>query len=207
MLHNLSNRIAKYFYSIKIFQDEEDIDVYTYGLELLFSTTASFIAVLIIGLIFNQFFAAIAFLFSFIPIRTFSGGYHAETHLRCFLILLAVYSLNILILLYLPKIIMLETTAFNSLVSVFIIYFLSPIEDKNKPISVTEKKKYRKMSLIIALIQLLIVSILLFLGYTSSILLSFTYGQLAATLSLIAAKIKKTKDDKNEKDQLCTRQM
>lgn len=189
MLHNLSMKLANSFFVKGFVQKEEDIEVYAYGLELLISTLASLLAVLILGACFGQFYPAIAFLLAFIPIRTYAGGYHAATHFRCFMTLMVVYGLDILLVAYLPQRHIVWIALTVSIISAVLVYWLSPIPDANKPISMEKRKNYREISIAIVSAQLFLVSVAVFLGWTHTALISFTYGQLAAALSLAAVKI------------------
>ena len=145
MLHNLSIKIANSFYTMGVVQEEEDIEVYAYGVELLISTVASLVAVLIIGACFGQFYTALAFLIAFIPIRTYAGGYHAATHLRCFMTLLVVYGLDILLVAFIPKSHIVWIALIISIISAILVYWLSPIPDENKPISEEKKRNIAKL--------------------------------------------------------------
>ena len=59
--------------------------VYIYGAELTLSTMLGCISVLLVSLLLGNILIGLSFLFYFISIRLFSGGYHANTYFSCFL--------------------------------------------------------------------------------------------------------------------------
>lgn len=85
MLYKLSCILTKFLLS-KVDGDTREQDVYIYGFELLISTVAGFVSILIIswGLLDVKY--GILFSASFVPLRLFAGGYHANTYGRCFVI-------------------------------------------------------------------------------------------------------------------------
>lgn len=132
----------------------DDRELYVYGLDQGFSIILNIITTLLIGLIFNTFFLLVVFMAAYIPLRSFAGGYHAKTPLRCY-----IFSIVLLVLVSLGM----KNLVFSDLVnyvvlaiSVFIIFVLSPVEDKNKPLDKIELKVYRKRTLLILLAELII---------------------------------------------------
>lgn len=62
---------------------QDQAEVYEYGLALIMASLLSFIVAFIWGLAFQCLTEVIAFLIVFIPLRMYTGGYHASTYLRC----------------------------------------------------------------------------------------------------------------------------
>lgn len=61
--------------------------VYIYGFELIISTVSGMVAVFLIAALgFHRPLEGIIFLAATISLRIYSGGYHADTYLRCFII-------------------------------------------------------------------------------------------------------------------------
>ena len=72
---------------------KEDVAIYKYGI-LLFLTSALEIGIiLILSLFIGNFIETIIFFVAFLPIRVYAGGYHADTKLRCFFVLIGVYAI------------------------------------------------------------------------------------------------------------------
>ena len=103
MLNKMTLSLARAYYAQSGTEyDEDDIEVYSYGLQIFLSNVFEVLAVLIIGLCIGRFFETVAFFVSFISLRSGAGGYHAKTYLRCFLGLLVVYGLHIGVLMLTP---------------------------------------------------------------------------------------------------------
>ena len=64
---------------------EEDRDIYIYGFDITIYTIWSTALLLLIGLLLRQFIPTAILVFGFYTFQTNGGGYHAKTHLRCFL--------------------------------------------------------------------------------------------------------------------------
>lgn len=71
--------------------------VFVYGCELMLSTCASILSIIVISILVRAPYSSITFLFVFMGIRFFSGGLHAATYLRCFILTNTVYLLTLLI--------------------------------------------------------------------------------------------------------------
>ncbi len=71
---------------------EEDAEIYIYGINQIFVSVLNVSSALIIGLILGMFLESIIFMAAYIPLRSFAGGYHAKTPLRCYFTSLTIIS-------------------------------------------------------------------------------------------------------------------
>jgi accessory gene regulator B len=62
---------------------EDSLEIYVYGLEIIISTVVNFILTFILAILFGRPADAPIYLLSTFPLRTFGGGWHANTHLLC----------------------------------------------------------------------------------------------------------------------------
>ena len=76
-----------------------------------------------------------------------------------------------------------------TIISCIIVFSLSPVEDRNKPLDKTERTVYRKRSLYVLLVEVILIVILLSIGF-KFVALSVSISLLALSLMLIAGKIK-----------------
>ena len=67
---------------------EEKREIYSYGLELILMYLINTGTILLFGLFFGCFSETLILLASYALLQSFAGGYHAMTHLRCFLLTL-----------------------------------------------------------------------------------------------------------------------
>lgn len=152
MITALANHIADFIYS-NAELSEEQRDVYVYGYEVIISSVITFVLLIITGIIFKRFFESMAFFLVFYSLRQHTGGYHADTYLKCNLI----FEFNIILVMILSLI----DFSFIALLSVNIVSFvlcftsiltLAPMENKNKPISPKSKKTHKLTGLILAVV-------------------------------------------------------
>ena len=147
MVHRLSKMIANFLLHKNVISETE-IDIYIYGYETIILGIIDFFIVLIVGLIFNQFITMLIFFTMFISVRLYTGGYHANTVLKCKAVFISI-CISLVFLLefkfpyYLHILIM--------LLYLITSFFLAPIENHNKPLTSEEQTKYRRISIAMSL--------------------------------------------------------
>lgn len=156
LIEAISEKITGFLVdSNEISGDINEFRCYKYGIEIALSSILNIVLILSIGTVTGRFIESVIFLAVFIPIRQFSGGYHADTYFRCNMF----FCISFVMVLLLFEIL----KVFNSvylllaidLFSLSIIAFFSPIENRNKPIPVEKRMGLKlKATLISALISL-----------------------------------------------------
>lgn len=134
MLHRLSERIAL---SVCNDSDKIPLDVYIYGFELLVSSVIETISLLLIGLLTGKLIDTIIFIISFSSIRVFSGGYHANSYLKCFIVTVAYYLLVLFsadIMLAFPNRTIILIAIITLFLSLILFILMSPVKSKCKSI-------------------------------------------------------------------------
>jgi len=138
----MSHKIANFLYdkiSIYFSADEEMRDVCIYGLELILSFIFSTSIILTVGAISGHILSSIAFLAVFILVRRFTGGFHANTFLKCQLFTIAFY--------FVSQILSIHTSpnmycfTLLSIVGAAIILLIGPIESPYKPLTKSSRVK------------------------------------------------------------------
>ncbi len=148
MLHTISERFASRFARHGIIS-HDSIDVYVYGLELIFSFFASTSVILLIGTILSKIIETLIFLSVFVVLRSFTGGYHAKTYLRCAIV---TYSTYLSVIICSSYIVVLRTAyVIGMLMALLIIAILSPIENPNKTIHPRKKIRHKITSILITI--------------------------------------------------------
>ena len=196
MLHILSKRIA-----FLVCKETDDIpfEIYVYGFELLLSSLIETGAIILIGCLFGKFLETILFLLSFSSIRFFSGGYHAKSYLRCFIVTLISYFLILLMtdtLSYLsPNYIAL--IAFTIIIYSLILFIkICPVRSNGKTIFNPQKQKM--LSIIVLCINM-ILAIALLIIYQNIILIIVLPTVFIVDALIIIEKINQGVE-KNEKE-------
>ncbi len=196
MLHILSKRIA-----FLVCKETDDIpfEIYVYGFELLLSSLIETGAIILTGCLFGKFLETILFLLSFSSIRFFSGGYHAKSYLRCFIVTLISY---FLILLMTDTLSYLSPNYIALIAFVIIIYSLilfikiCPVRSNGKTIFNPQKQKM--LSIIVLCINM-ILAIALLIIYQNIILIIVLPTVFIVDALIIIEKINQGVE-KNEKE-------
>lgn len=165
----------------------EDAEIYIYGINQILVSVLNVSTALIIGLIFGVFFEVAGFMVSYIPLRSFAGGFHAKTPLRCYIcsvIMLIVVSIGFK---YLS---IAAWVNYAVLALAFaIVLVLSPVEDRNKPLDDLEYKVYKKRAISIASIELVIALVLKLIAL-DNLFISVVYSFFVLSFMLVAGTIK-----------------
>lgn len=141
MFYQLSERITDKFEQLNVISSD-DRDIYRYGVQQGCVLLLNLLSIITIGLLCGMLIESILFMLVFVPLRTYAGGYHAKTHIRCY-----VYSmLTIAVILLTMKLLAFDFWHYvlMMVVGCSVILWLAPIEDENKPLDNLEQKAYRK---------------------------------------------------------------
>ena len=82
-------KVVRLFVSKMIEQnviEEQRRAVISYGLELFFSSVINILSILLISVLINREGGIILLLLVSVPLQSFGGGYHCNTHLRCWIL-------------------------------------------------------------------------------------------------------------------------
>lgn len=162
MFENIADDLAILLAEKKIIKPENR-EFYFYGLQLAITKLFFFLVILTISLFTKTFLVSMAFVFMYSAIRQFTGGHHCRSEVSCFFVSILLYLIMILfydINMYGGKLFLCVTAA----ISVFLVMIFSPIEHKNKPLSVDERKKYGRISKVVAIILAITVGISMWLN-------------------------------------------
>lgn len=142
MFKYLSYRITDVLINNEIIEND-DFEIYRYGFETLIYFIVNISVALLIGIIFGRFIHTIVFLSCYCTLRQFTGGYHAKNYTECTLTFAAIYLITILVANNIDIVSYKYLSIVILIMSIFIIYRLSPMEHRNKPLSNKEKQRYR----------------------------------------------------------------
>lgn len=168
---------------------EEDAEIYIYGINQILVSVLNVSSALIIGWIFGVVLEIAVFMAAYIPLRTFAGGYHAKTPLRCYIfsiIMLIVVSNCIKYLFLVDLLFFFVLTA-----GILIVILLSPVEDKNKPLDKTEHTIYKRRVIFITILELAICLLIMLIGL-DDLSVAVVYSFIVLSIMLIVGKVKNT---------------
>jgi accessory gene regulator B len=161
---------------------EEDKVVYEFGIYQGMTLTINLLTILIVGYLFNEIFSLIAFSVFYLSIRSYAGGYHADTELRCYLVSTAM----LLIVVYILKYVSISPYALMITLcfSITSLVLLAPVENHSKPLDDLEKKVYRSRTLKIMVLQLCVMVISYFIMMELFKVIVISFGMIAVILHL-----------------------
>lgn len=158
---------------------EKDIPVYEYAWQLILSTLVSSVVILTIGALSGNLPQALAFLIIFCGMRAFAGGYHASTHLTCFLCAQVVFLVTLAAQTMLPKELASGAALIMLAVADGILLWLAPTKNKvsPRPERVMQRNRRRMCNCLLVLNLVVVASVLLmnaplFWFYCSSTLMA-----------------------------------
>lgn len=147
MIEKISNAVVEYMLKHEaISETEENKEYYQYGVEITISSVINIVIILCIGLIFRSFIESLLFLLLFVPIRQYTGGYHANTYFKCNLTFAILFTILLIFYHFTGEIL----TSYFSILIVYVcvltIIFICPIENPNKPIPKEKRKAHKIMA-------------------------------------------------------------
>ena len=161
--------------------------VYAYGLELIISGFIGVSLIAIVSIVLDSPFLWIPYLLGYVIFRNNAGGFHAKNHTTCIITFLTLYGISLLVHSFL-----LSSPHFPfiiSLISIFPVIHYAPFNVKNNPLSAPNRKKRRRISLIVSMLNILIAFIGFIFHIRSSIYTAYYLGVMAASLLFIFAII------------------
>lgn len=189
MLARFAKMLSSFFISKKLIE-EDNRNVYDYCFEIMLSTILNFMVILAIALITHTIIQTVFYIVSFMIVRGTAGGYHAESHLSCLVILVLSYGSFLVLLHILPNTWMKIVSLVFAFISIVLVFILSPIEDHNKSLTEQEIKKFkRKSRTVILLLSFLTIALSVFIS-NAQFSFSLASGMVTVAISLLAGKIK-----------------
>ncbi|WP_291565085.1 MULTISPECIES: accessory gene regulator ArgB-like protein [unclassified Clostridium] len=163
MVNRISSKICTSLIQNKII-NEDDLEVYMYGLTMLLITIGELIGLILLGVLFNWLKEMIVFTVIFFFMRLQAGGYHASTPLGCFLSFAILSNVSIFLFKNIGLIRNPIILIGMLLIALIIFIKLAPKDTENKPLDEDEKRIYRKRTFITYFIEVSIITALFILN-------------------------------------------
>lgn len=188
MVSKLSAKIADRLCTSAVIT-EEDKDLYSYGFFVILSRILFFILSTTFGIILHIAIESIVFFVLFCLIRSYAGGVHASSEFKC-----TVYTTSALLICILSiKLLMQYNSDYILLVVLILssicVFALSPLDSLEKPLGEQEKKHYRKLTLIITGL-IVVLTFIFYLLELKGISVSSVISLVLESILLITGKIK-----------------
>lgn len=137
---------------------DDEKELYLYGFFILFSNFFYSLISIIIGIVFGNVVASILLYALFAFVRSYSGGFHASKESHCILITIGSLILSNSGVLFLSS----HGGCLSKLILIFsgtTVFFLSPLESSEKPLSKEEQKHCKNSARIIVILYMLMACI------------------------------------------------
>ncbi|WP_455715672.1 accessory gene regulator ArgB-like protein [Anaerosporobacter sp.] len=197
MITKIANKLTLFLVDRGIIS-REDIPIYAYGYEALLGSIVNSILVVVLGLIFHQGLQSIVFLVVFALTRVYSGGYHAQSYLKCNLTLASAY----IIMITLTEAIVYSESSYATVV--FVLFYLSvilrfaPVPNPKKQTSEAERIKFREKILLLSAMWTIVIIVLSFFYIRIALNVAITLF-VVAVLIVIQKIIGREEEIHNEK--------
>lgn len=187
MIQKLSSVCAKNIISLgKVHNINEA--VLRYGCELILTSIIGLLIMVGLSVLIGHPLAWVFFVMGFAPLRTSAGGYHADSHIRCYTVTSVMFLMGVLTA---YEICWSHFTYLSvSLFAAIMVGFLAPVEAMNKPLSAKRYRLNRNRSLILIFINCVIAVIFAMLELVSEEVNMYYAGIFFASTSLVMGKIK-----------------
>lgn len=166
--------------------NSDELETYRFGLENLMMKICHLVSYVLLGIFFDKLLELLLFIAVFIPLREYSGGYHAKTPLKCYF----VSCLTVISLLFLLHVTPSQVMNYSIVLAFFssiALFLVVPVQSANKPLDESEKAYYRSKAgfLISFILAGALLSRMLGWNYLSYILaLSLAYEAIIAMVGL-----------------------
>lgn len=198
MIHILAKKIVEFaLVNSSIEQcNLEEKQVYYYGTEITISSVLNILIVFVISIVLDDIAEGFLFLLVFISIRQFTGGYHADSYLKCNMIFAACYLVVLTLYHFLPNQHLSWIQIVLLLAETIFLFWFCPIANKSKPIHSNQQRlKCKWIGIVLFLLCSIISSVLMLYGFQWGTLILITL-QVIIALAVIA--IIKDWREKNE---------
>lgn len=170
----------------------EDKEIYRYGYILLIEVILNLLIALIIGLFSGEIWNILFFLCTYIPLRSFCGGWHAAKLWKCTVI----SSIIILVQVYVIKEIFRDVSLIllflYFLLNMLLVFLIAPVDTKAKRISNDERRIYKAKINRILMVHLIIAVLMAkfeFREFLLSIMYVYTIQSVMLLLEIVRHKI------------------
>ena len=153
MFNRLSERIVRQLIRRNKLKSS-DGEIYVYGMEVLILNLGLVMIFLLMSIVSGELFHFFCFIFFFIPLRIFAGGFHAKRSETCFVLSIYFYVLTIVLSKWIVKLTRIWwISIFVAMVA--IIYTMAPVMNEKHQLAEEQFKRNRKIVHIVLLVHTL----------------------------------------------------
>ena len=146
MFAYVSEKITNHLAQTNVISQCEQ-DIYLFGVEQFLITVLNIVTTLAMGFLLGEVWQSLLLVFTFMILRSYAGGYHASTPVKCYLLTSSIIAIALSVIKYISVNIFICLGLL--IIAGVVILLLSPVEAKNKPLDNIEFVIYRKKAILI----------------------------------------------------------
>ena len=174
MIGAFSKKIVDYLIGGNVIADtDDDRELYQYGVEISISSMLNILLIVIIGFVTNSISESLLFLVCFVVMRSYTGGYHANSYFMCNLLFCIAFITELIIYKFTYDYISVGIATLMCAICVLIVLIICPIENRNKPI-IGKRKKLKAIAVALSVIFSIIGLLFTLLDYRYGVLIIYT---------------------------------
>lgn len=183
MLQQLSKRIVNWQIKKSVLPESERA-VYEYGYEIFINQFINLLIAILIAVILRAPIPVFVFLAGYIPLRSYCGGYHANTNGGCTVVSTLLICLVCWITNNVSPTVESVLVPLSFVLSGILVFRFSPVPDRNKPLDDLEILHYRSRSRMIWLAEVLIGTVFYIIRWKAGLVLAVGHIILSVMLCL-----------------------
>lgn len=160
-------------------------EIYLFGVEQFLTTVLNIVTTVVIGIVLGEIWQSLLFVLVFMVLRSYAGGYHASTPIRCYLLTSSIIAASLSVIKFINVYIFVCVELL--VISGVIILILSPVQSENKPLDNIEFVIYRKKTIAIWGVEFICAIVCALIGYRN-ILMCIVLAHIITALSQLLAK-------------------
>ncbi len=143
---------------------EKNAGLVSFGIAQGLRSVMEILMILVTGFVLGMFWQSAIILVTFIPLRSYAGGYHAKTPVQCAVMTWLLFFCFLMWIKFVPGHVWLQISMI--LIAGVCIWICSPVQHENKPLEEYEIVKYRKLVRRIYLLEVILAVVLHVVGMT-----------------------------------------
>lgn len=181
MLNNLSEKFISYLLDKGVVKTD-DREIYQFGFYQLLVFLCNIIVALVIFWWFDLFIEGLIFYVGYSTLRSYAGGFHFQSSVLCYIVST---SINFLVIFLLKNIDLNFISSLITVGAILIIFCLAPMGTENKELDEIEQKVYRKKTLIVLGVMIVLLSLFILIHLYQYALVLFMVLWLSASMLLL----------------------
>lgn len=186
MIEKIQNILLTTFMRYNLMHSEES-DIYKFGIECLILKVMHYASYFMLSIILGCFAEFLVFILTYLVLRKYAGGIHADTRSGCLIISNIIFGAVMII----GRNIGNSNLMFVTIISVIIIIICAPVSNPNRKLTIHENKKFKIVAISICAIEIITLYFIKSLEYCKWIQL----GIIICACSVFLGKIKYNKTD------------